>query len=199
MFEFQSCNPADYLLPSDIINFNTPFMQEKITLLGLSGLSEAELVKKAYEYVRDTFPHSIDITGEGVSITASDVIKNGHGICYAKSHLLAAILRSLGIPAGFCYQRLLLSEGSDRLVIHAVNAIYLKTLDKWIRLDARGNKQGVDAQFSVSEEKLAFPVRKELGEEDGFFIYTEPVNAVIAALKSSKNLSELIENLPESI
>ncbi|HEX3029584.1 MAG TPA: hypothetical protein VHT34_09850 [Clostridia bacterium] len=43
MFEFQSCNMEDYLLPSDIINFNIPFMQEKIAGLGLSGLNETEL------------------------------------------------------------------------------------------------------------------------------------------------------------
>jgi len=39
-------------------------------------------------------------------------------------------------------------------------------MNKWVRLDARGNKTGVDAQFSIDEEKLAFPINEELGEKD---------------------------------
>lgn len=39
-------------------------------------------------------------------------------------------------------------------------------MDKWIRLDARGNKETVHAQFSLDEEILAFLVRPELNEVD---------------------------------
>lgn len=39
-----------------------------------------------------------------------------------------------------------------------------KSLNKWIRLDARGNKEGVDAQFDLEQEKLSFLVRSDLGE-----------------------------------
>ena len=39
-------------------------------------------------------------------------------------------------------------------------------MDKWIRLDARGNKETVNAQFSLDEEILAFLVRPELNEVD---------------------------------
>ena len=48
-------------------------------------------------------------------------------------------------------------------MIHALNTVYV---DKWIRLDARGNKDGVNAQFSLEEEQLAYQVRSELGEID---------------------------------
>ena len=44
------------------------------------------------------------------------------GICYAKSHLLAAILRANLFPTGFCYQRLVLDDKTDsRFVLHGLN------------------------------------------------------------------------------
>jgi len=36
-----------------------------------------------------------------VTCKASDVLIYGTGYCYAKSHLLAALLRANAIPAGF--------------------------------------------------------------------------------------------------
>jgi len=37
---------------------------------------------------------------------------------------------------------------------------FLKTINRWIRVNARGNKPGVDAQFSIEGEKLAFSVNE---------------------------------------
>lgn len=49
--------------------------------------------------------------------------------------------QGLGIPAGICYQRLTLGDTPESgYCIHALNAVYMKRLDRWIRLDARGNK-----------------------------------------------------------
>ena len=47
--------------------------------------------------------------------------------------------------------------------VDALNTVYIDSLQKWIRLDARGNKPGVNAKFSLAEEKLAFPARLEFG------------------------------------
>ena len=97
------------------------------------------------------------------------------GICYAKSHLLAALLRGQGIPSGLCYQRLTLGETPETgYCIHALNTVYMTSLDKWIRLDARGNKPGVDAQFSTNGERLAFLARLEYGERDYETNYAVP-------------------------
>lgn len=38
-------------------------------------------------------------------------------------------------------------------------------------MDARGNKVGVDAQFDLEQERLAFPVREDLGEVDYGIVY----------------------------
>ncbi|MGB4648238.1 MAG: transglutaminase family protein [Acetivibrionales bacterium] len=169
-----------------------------------AGYGETAYVKAAFEYVRDAFPHSFDLLRSGkpvsrVSCKASDVLHNGHGICYAKSHLLAALLRIAGIPAGFCYQKLQFSDEDPSLILHAVSAVYLYSLGKWIRLDARGNHENVNAQFSTDKEFLAFPVRPELGEEDGLIIYAEPAHNVVEALNKSETIYDLIKNLPGEV
>jgi len=58
--------------------------------------------------------------------------------------------------------------------IHALNAVYIETLGEWIRIDTRGNKPGIDAQFSLDEEQLAFPIRREFDERDYDVIYANP-------------------------
>jgi len=64
------------------------------------------------------------------------------------------------------------------------------------KLKASDNK-GVNAQFTADVERLVFPVRLELGESDDGIIYTQPSSCVVAALKNSNTLDELIDNLPD--
>ncbi len=163
-----------YLKSSGVIDFeNKPITECAKSLV--KGIDTEEVkVKTVYEFVRDKIDHTFDIKGNVITCKASDVLKYGQGICYAKSHLLAALLRSLGIPTGFCYQKLIFSDENPQIILHGLNSVYLKNLDKWIRLDARGNKEGVNAQFSLGKEMLAFPVRSELGEVDGEEVYDEP-------------------------
>ena len=127
-------------------------------------------------------------------------MRAGHGLCFAKSHLLAAILRCRGIPAGFCYQKLILDDDTAPVLIyHGLNGVYLKSVGRWIRLDARGNKPGVNAQFSLGTEQLAFPVRPEMGEEDGTVIYPAPDRMILASLTEHRTRSELWEDLPDEL
>lgn len=127
-------------------------------------------------------------------------LKHQEGICFAKSHLLAALLRCLNIPAGFCYQKLVLDDADKSLMtLHGLNAIYLESLDKWMRVDARGNKAGVQAEFNLEREVLAYSVRAEYQEIDFATIYSEPNINVVAALKKSKTRNDLIDNLPDEL
>jgi transglutaminase-like putative cysteine protease len=189
----------EYLKPTEIIDFGTQEIIDCANSLaqGLNG--EILIAKRVYEFVRDEIHHSFDIKGKVVTCKASDVLREGEGICYAKSHLLAALLRYLGIPAGFCYQKLVFSDENPRLVLHGLNAIYLKEIDRWIRVDARGNKEGVNAQFSLEKEILAFPVRSELGEADIRMVYADPNVNVVSVLERSKTLEELEKNLPTEL
>ena len=196
----KSNNISDYLEPSEIIDYNSEEIKEIVKKIKRESTSTMETIKNAYEFVRDNISHSADINGKVVTCNASEVLKAKEGICYAKSHLLAAILRSLNIPTGFCYQKLVLEDDiKPWLIIHGLNAVYVEELNKWIRLDARGNKDGVNAEFSIDEEKLAFPIREELGEEDILVIYSKPDDNVIRALRSCNTVEELFDNLPTEL
>lgn len=163
--------------------------------------TEFEKVNIAFEFVRDEISHSWDIQSRRVTCKASDVLAFKEGICYAKSNLLAALLRSQGIPTGFCYQRLMLFDTPEKgYCIYALNAVYLETLHKWIRLDARGNKKGVDAQFSIDTEQLAFAIQEEFDEEDYPIIYVSPHPKTVLVLEEHIDLLEMYKyHLPQSI
>lgn len=104
------------------------------------------------------------------------------------------------IPTGFCYQKLILDdETAPVLIYHGLNGVYISEYEKWIRLDARGNKEGVNAQFSLDEEHLAFPIRTEKGEEDGFIIYPNPDRKVLERLRKYKTRTELWGDLPTNL
>lgn len=110
--------------------------------------------------------------------------------------LLAAMLRALGIPAGLGYQRLTIGDTPDEgFCLHGLATAFLE--GRWIRLDARGNKPGNEAHFSLDEERLAFSVRPELGEIDFRDNLAEPLPAVVAALMGHDDLHALMKALPD--
>lgn len=191
----------DYLAESKEVNYSNPIIQQKVTNLFTPSHTEIEKVEIAFKFVRDEIAHSWDIQSKRVTCIASDVLSYKEGICYAKSNLLAALLRSQGIPTGFCYQRLMLFDTPDKgYSIHALNAVYLKTLQRWIRLDARGNKIGVDAQFSVDTEQLAFSIQEEFDEKDYPFVYVKPHSKTMTVLEEHTDALEMYKNyLPQSI
>ena len=189
-----------YLQCDDIIDLDDAAVTELAEKLYISAENETDYIRKAYEYVRDNISHSADICEDEITISASEVLKAGHGICFAKSHLLAALLRCKGVPAGFCYQKLILDdETAPVLIYHGLNGVYVSEHKKWIRLDARGNKPGVDAQFSLDTEQLAFSIRHEKGEEDGTMIYPTPDTLIIRSMRESKTRTELWNDLPAEL
>lgn len=189
----------DYLKVSTLIDFDNPLVKNIAEEIGKTESSELDRIKVIFEYVRDRIYHSADVKGTVVTCKASEVLKHGQGICYAKSHLLAALLRYHGIPTGFCYQKLLLSDEERCLIIHGLNGVYLRSLDKWIRLDSRGNKEGVNSEFSIDVEILAFQVDESQGEEDLKVVYIEPDKNVVDSLNKYDTVEELFKNLPRNL
>ena len=188
---------SEYLKCDAVVDFDHPSVSKLADQLYDESENETDFIRRVYEYVRDRISHSADAGEDSVTCTASEVLGAGHGICFAKSHLLAAILRSKSVPAGFCYQKLILDdETAPVLIYHGLNGVYLREYDKWIRLDARGNKPGVDARFSVDFEQLAFPIRPEKGEADNFVIYPDPDTEVVRTLRSHDSREELWKDLP---
>lgn len=190
----------NYLQEDAVIDFNDIHIMQLSNRLWEESSSELNYIQRSYEYVRDQISHSADIGMDVITCAASEVLEAGHGICFAKSHLLAALLRCRGIPAGFCYQKILLEDKTDSvLVYHGLNGVFVRELQRWIRLDARGNKNGVDAQFSLEKERLAFSIRSESGECDGLVVYPIPDKNIVKALSVHKTRTELWKNLPTDL
>jgi len=184
-----------YLLPSQYIDYDHPSVSEKAAELADGVSSELDLVKICFEFVRDDIKHSWDYRMNPVTCKASEVLIHGTGYCYAKSHLLAALLRANAIPAGLCYQRLTVAADGPPYCLHGLNAVYLKQ-HGWYRIDARGNKPGVAAEFCPPTEKLAFPIVDDL-ERNFPEIWPEPLPLVVKALTLSTTVEQVFDNLPD--
>ena len=185
----------NYLSYSYYIDWKNPnIIQKAKDLLILDN--EVDTVKRTYHFVRDEIKHSWDIQDRRVTARASDVLQEKVGICWAKANLLAALLRANQIPAGICYQRLTLEDTPESgYCIHALNAVYLSSLKSWIRLDARGNKEGIQAEMSLDQEQLAFAVRPELGEIDYQEVYAEPLPVTMDILEKSTGALYMYQHL----
>ncbi len=184
-----------FLQSCDYIDHQQPDVLQKAQQLAAGKKDVAAIIRACFEFVRDQIKHSADYQLNPITIAASQVLKHGTGFCYAKSHLLAALLRANGIACGLCYQRLTISDDTPPFCLHGLNAVYLPDTG-WYRIDARGNKAGVDAQFCPPQEKLAFNLVMP-GEADLRQVWHAPMPEVIAALKANHTYAELLENLPD--
>ncbi len=184
----------EYLEESEIINFSNPKIQALAKTLAQDCKDDEAIAKNCFLYVRDEIHHSGDFKDKITTLKASEVLEYKTGWCYAKSHLLAALLRINHIPTGFCYQRLSCGEYKDEVYcLHGLNAIFLKKYG-WYRIDARGNKAGVDAQFNPTFENLAFELQDK--EFDIANIYSKPLDVVVNALESYGTYDEMIRHFP---
>lgn len=191
-------NLSHYLIVSKYVDFDKKIIQDKAKDLFHENLDKIEKIRIAFEYVRDNICHSWDIQSKRITRTASEVLKHKEGMCYAKSMLLAALLRYQGIPTGFCYQRLTLGDTpQEGYCIHALNAVLISSTGKWIRIDARGNTNGKNARFFTDKEQLAFPARAEYDEIDYPTIFVNPIKVTTEALENNTDCIEMMKyNLP---
>jgi transglutaminase-like putative cysteine protease len=183
----------DFLAESELIHWSSPTVLAQATELGAADDGPFETAARCFRWVRDNVRHSSDFQSNPVTCTAAEVLEHRTGYCYAKSHLLAALLRANSIPAGFCYQRLKLDE--TRFCLHVLNAVYLDDFG-WYRVDARGDRTDVTTDFSPPEERLAFTVQAA-GECDFPQVLTEPLEEVVTALRSHATWDDMLANLPD--
>ena len=186
----------EYLEASKYIDWQSADIISLASKLAENQKTEFDITQRCFEWVRDEIKHSWDYKLDPVTCKASDVLKHGTGYCYAKSHLLAALLRANNIPTGLCYQRLSINDDGAPYSLHGLNAVYLKEFG-WYRIDARGNKEGVDAQFTPPTEQLAFPVIDD-NEKDFTDILVSPHMAVIESLTTYESVKDVFENLPDA-
>jgi len=182
-----------YLEHSEWIDWKCPQILAKATCLAKDQDNRQGIAKKCFEFVRDKIQHSWDYKLNPVTCKASDVLKHQTGYCFAKSHLLAALLRANNIPAGLCYQRLALDQSS--FCLHGLNAIFLDGIG-WYRVDPRGNKPGVTSEFSPPIENLAFATVSH-GEAHLPEIWNEPLPLIVNCLNRYDTYDEVARNLPD--
>ncbi|GGW03541.1 transglutaminase [Streptomyces narbonensis] len=187
-----------YLAIGEAVDHDHSLVGEVAAQLSAEHRDAYSYAEAAFAYVRDTIPHSQDSGDPRVTWRASDVLEQRTGICYAKSVAYAALLRARSVPAALCYQRLAEDDGTNP-VIHGLVALLLPGERKWARQDVRGNRPGVDARFSLGEERLAWTVRPELGEVDYPRLYAEPHPAVLGALKAAPDRAYLWRTLPTEL
>ena len=184
-----------YLESSEFINWTSPEIKKMAVYLKGDFTTDIDITRNCFEYVRDSIKHSWDHQIDKITCKASDVLLHETGYCYSQSHLLAALLRANGIPAGLCYQRLSLTGDGAPYCLHGLNAVYLNEFG-WYRIDPRGNKEGVEASFTPPIEKLAFSTDERL-ETDIQGIWPEPLQIVINTLQKYKTYKAVYENLPD--
>lgn len=197
----QTPDLAAYLEPSEVADFHHPAVHARVQEIQRHAKTDEAQARLAFLFVRDEIQHSFDlIDSPHVTITATEALEQREGICFAKAHLLAALLRGLGIPAGFCYQRVVRKGTPESgYALHGLNALYLPSAQRWLRTDPRGNKPGVYSEFSVEVERLAYPIRPEYGEIDYPYVLTHPDPAVLTAMHASKNAGELFFKRPPAL
>ncbi|MFJ6657469.1 transglutaminase domain-containing protein [Streptomyces sp. NPDC091377] len=185
-----------YLASDEVIDHEHPLVRRTAAEIARGVTGSYAYARAAFEFVRDTVPHSADSGDPRVTWRASDVLERRTGICYAKAHALAALLRAEGIPTALCYQRLLHDDGGGH-VVHGLVAVRFD--GAWHRQDPRGNKPGVDARFSLDGERLAFPVDPQSSEVDYPVLYAEPHPAVLDALRAAPDRPHLWKTLPTAL
>ncbi len=188
---------APYLAASTCIDHDHPAVAAKAAALAPADASDEAVARAAFVFVRDAIRHSLDYQQNPVTRRASEVLAHATGYCYAKAHLLTALLRARGVPAGLCYQRLVLDADRfpGRYCLHGLVAVHLSA-HGWYRIDPRGNKPGVDARFAPPVERLAFPVSAP-GEADLPGVFADPLPVVLAALHRHDTWDALLADLPD--
>jgi len=186
---------AVFLQSTPYIDADHPLVQETAQGLRSGTNTQLEVARACFEFVRDEVRHSWDHKQNPVTCRASDVLTHRTGYCYAKSHLLAALLRANGIPAGLCYQRLAIVNLGPPYCLHGLNAVFLEGFG-WYRVDARGNKKNVQAHFCPPLEALAFKVNPPQ-EFDIPRIFATPLPVIVETLMKYKDYQQVASDLPD--
>lgn len=188
-----------YLEDTIVVDWQTPTVLEKARELVAGADDELERVRRIFAFVHDEIRHSLDVDTDVVTCSASQVLREGTGLCYAKSHLLAALLRARGIPAGFAYQRVRDDEAGGRLVLHGFVVAWLSGRAGWVALDPRGDIDAIHTEVDLERPSLAFTPDPEAGESTIPTVFARPAKRVVDLLDQADSLQRIRRFLPDSL
>lgn len=118
----------EYLASTPIVDWENSDVLALAGELAAGDKDPVAVARRCFDWVRDEVKHSGDCRIDRVTCSASETLRHRSGLCYAKSHLLAALLRANGIPTGFGYQRLKADPAGKAFCLHGFNVIHLPTL-----------------------------------------------------------------------
>lgn len=136
-----------YLATTGYCDVRHPEIQALAQYLAAEGGGSRAIAVRMFEWVRDEILYFLGPWG----VTASHTLRRREGTCTTKSNLLVAMLRAVGIPAGYGILRvdaqqywgavgpafLTRHAGSQSTHVHA--AVYLD--GRWIRCDPSSDRQ----------------------------------------------------------
>ena len=88
-----------YIQKSDYCDFDHPAVSSLARDLAKDEPDPARVTEAAFKYIRDNIRFGFDL----VRVKASETLAKGYGVCWNKSLLLVALLRSNKIPARMVY------------------------------------------------------------------------------------------------
>ena len=186
-----------FLESTEVVDFKNSEIQRLAQSLCSESISKEQIAKNCFNYVRDEIEHTGDFNREFTTCNASDVLNQKTGWCYAKSHLLCALLRANNIPCGFSYQRLSIDDTGAPYSLHGLNALYLEPYG-WFKVDARGNKEGMSTEFLAGKDSYAFKLNPDFEEYNIDEVRSNPHEKVLSALSMFKSTSEMKKNFPDN-
>lgn len=147
---------------------------------------------------------SAELLRRGIACRASEVLTLGHGVSFAKSHLLAALLRIAGHPTGFCYARLVDPMRSNRFMLHGFVACHWQGSQRWILLDPLGDRPQatppVATVFRFAEPySLARVPEIARGESLLPFVYQRPARRIVDWLERVPDRKALRRTWPDAL
>lgn len=210
--EPESADLGRYLEDTITIDWQTPAVSERASglLAALPVEEPAGRLVALFEFVRDEVEHVLDLRaqdewipspGEPVATcSASSVLRAGQGLCYAQSHLLAALLRFAGFPTGFCYARLVSANQRSGFVLHGFNAVWWSAGARWLYLDAsqRDGAPRAEVRFEAPWA-LPFSVDEAAGESLLPAILRRPAKRVVDLLERAPDFEAVHRNLPDAL
>ncbi len=135
-------NLQDFLKPTYYCDCDNKKIIDLAKKLTITAKNDREKAIMLFDFVRDRYLYSF---GDW-RITASDLVKQKRGMCTTKTNLLVALLRSVGIPAGFRIIRInaqnvfkifaklkYLYQKMSTNSVHIFASVYLD--GKWIDVD----------------------------------------------------------------
>jgi transglutaminase-like putative cysteine protease len=164
----------NFLAPTYFIDCDHPAITETARNLTRHCADEKEKAVTLFRFARDEIQYNpYGPIFDRERYKASRVLARGYGYCIQKATLLAALLRTLGIPTGLVFcdiqnplipQKLRNTMKSDTFIFHCYNRIFIRKA--WLN--------AVCSFDSITCERLNVPPVEFTGGEDALFSTEAP-------------------------